>query len=169
VRLTMKEGRKEESTGKARGSGHPVVGVGGVVIRDGRVLLIRRSKKPLKGQWSIPGGHLEWGETIAQAVARELREETGLAVRVGELLEVVERIDSLEDGGGGGAAPPGSSPPFHYILLDYLCEAATGAAQAGGDAAEISWATEDELTQYQLTEAALRVIRRAFALARSRV
>ena len=145
------------------------MGVGGVVIRDGRVLLIRRGKEPFKGEWSIPGGHLEWGETIEQAVVRELHEETGLEVRVGELLEVVERIDSLEDGGGRGAAPPGSSPRFHYILLDYFCEAATGAPQAGGDAAEISWVTETELARYQLTEATLRVIRRAFTLARSRV
>ena len=152
----------------SRGNEHPVVGVGGVVIRDGRVLLIRRAQEPLKGQWSIPGGHLEWGETIAHAVARELLEETGLEVRVGELLEVVERIGPSEEGDGRGAAPSGSSPRFHYVILDYLCEAATGAPQAGDDAAEISWAAESDLASYQLTDAATRVIRRAFALARSR-
>jgi len=144
-----------------------VVGVGGVVIRDSRVLLVRRAHEPLAGRWSIPGGRVEWGETLQQAVVREMREETGLDVSVGPLLEVVERIG---EGGASqhkeGAAPPGSSPSFHYIILDYLCEAAAGAPQAGDDAAELAWAAESELDGYHLTEAAMRVIRRAFTLAR---
>ncbi len=152
----------------------PVLGVGGVVIREGRVLLIRRGKQPLAGRWSIPGGRVEWGETLAQAVVRELHEETGLKVRVLELIEVVERIfnDQLQDAGAPPPAPlvrdASSTPEFHFVILDYYCEAATGEACAGGDAREIAWAPEEELPRYHLTDAALRVIRRAFALARQR-
>lgn len=149
-----------------RGNKQPVIGVGGVVIRDGRVLLVRRGHEPLQGQWSIPGGKVEWGERLQQALRREMREETGLAVKVGALLEVVERIGGDGTAREEGAAPPDSSPPFHYVILDYLCEAAAGAPQAGGDAVELSWAEENELDPYHLTEAAARVIRRAFALAR---
>ena len=153
----------------------PVVGVGGVVIRDGRALLIRRGTPPLEGHWSIPGGRVEWGETIEQAVVRELKEETGLDARVIALIEIVERIfdDELHF---AGEPPPATSaaraaslsPQFHFIILDYYCEAAAGDAHAGGDAREVAWAGEDELPRYHLTDAALRVIRRAFALSRQR-
>lgn len=162
----------------------PVVGVGGVVIRDGRVLLARRARAPLEGQWSIPGGHVEWGETLEQAVVRELREETALDVRVLELLEVVERIgdDAIGIRHVGSSAdralphPAGTvgvragplAPQFHYIIHDYLCAAVEGNAQPGGDAAELAWAAEDELARFHLNDAALRVIRRAFQLARTR-
>lgn len=154
-----------------------MVGVGGVVVHRGRVLLIRRGKSPLQGCWTIPGGRVEWGETIEQAVVRELEEETGLQIRVGELIEVVERI--FDDPAGEATplrATPGNrnaatTPQFHYVILDYYCETAAGdavAARAGGDAAEIAWASEDELLGYNLTDSALRVIRRAFALAARR-
>jgi mutator protein MutT len=142
---------------------YPVVGVGGVVIRDGRALLIRRGTPPLEGRWSIPGGRVEWGESLEQAVVRELREETGLDVRVIELIEIVERI--LDEPPSHDAS---AVPQFHFVILDYFCEAPAGQARAGGDALEVAWAGEDELARYQLTEAATRVIRRAFALARER-
>ncbi len=166
----------------------PVVGVGGVVIRDGRVLLVQRARAPLEGQWSIPGGHVEWGETLEQAVVRELREETALDVRVLELLEIVERIgdDPGSDAVAEGSIAPASdersptvshpttrlprdpSPPqFHYIIHDYLCEAAAGDARPGGDAAELAWAAEDDLARFHLTAAATRVIRKAFARTRA--
>ncbi len=133
----------------------PVVGVGGVVILDGRVLLVRRGQAPLLGEWSIPGGMLETGETIMEGVRRELLEETGLEVRVGELIEVFERI-SLD---GEGKAQ------FHYVVLDYFCEAVRGEARAASDAAEIAWVAETELETYALTTAARRVIEKAFQLA----
>lgn len=140
----------------------PIVGVGGVVIHEGRALLIRRGTEPLKGQWSIPGGTLELGETIAAGVKRELREETGLEVRVVELIEVFERIFP--------AVRPGSAsrPRYHFVILDYLCERTGGEARPGSDATEVAFAREDELEHYDLTETATRVLRRAFALVRER-
>jgi len=80
----------------------PVVGVGGVIIEDGKTLLIRRASEPLRGQWSIPGGTLELGESLAAGVARELLEETGLEVRVLDLIEVFDRIFTEPEAGGGG-------------------------------------------------------------------
>lgn len=136
----------------------PVVGVGGVVIHDGRALLVRRGSEPLKGEWSIPGGMLELGETIAEGVARELREETGLEVRVLELIEVFERIFPGN----------GERPQYHFVILDYLCEPVSGTARAGSDVTEVAYAREDELARYQLTPTATRVIQKAFALSRAR-
>jgi ADP-ribose pyrophosphatase YjhB (NUDIX family) len=110
-------------------------------------------------------------------VVRELREETGLDARVIELIEILERIFDDEPNGlsatalpsGPSAAPRAdAAAQFHFVILDFLCEAPDGEARAGGDALEVAWAGEDELARYQLTEAATRVIRRAFALARGR-
>ena len=135
----------------------PVVGVGGVVIHEGRALLVRRGSEPLKGEWSIPGGTLELGETIAEGVVRELREETGLEVRVLELIEVFERIFPGD----------GARPQYHFVILDYLCEAVAGTAQAGSDVTDVAFAREDELERFHLTPTATRVIRKAFARARA--
>ncbi|HTX13999.1 MAG TPA: NUDIX hydrolase [Candidatus Baltobacteraceae bacterium] len=134
----------------------PVVGVGGVVISDGRALLVKRGSPPLEGQWSIPGGMLESGETLALGVRRELLEETGLEVKVIELIEVFERIHL--DGEGKAR--------YHYVVLDYLCEAVRGEARAGSDVTDIAWAAPVELAQYALTETAIRVITKAFEIAR---
>lgn len=139
----------------------PVVGVGGVVVRDGRALLIRRGSEPLKGQWSIPGGMLELGETIAQGVVRELREETGLEVRILELIEVFERISPP-----GAEAGPG--PQYHFVILDYLCAAEDGQPRPGGDVTDVAWASEDEFPRFGLTPTATRVLRRALDMARAR-
>jgi 8-oxo-dGTP diphosphatase len=136
----------------------PVVGVGGVIIRDGRALLIRRGSPPLEGQWSIPGGTLELGETIAEGVRRELREETGLDVRVLDLIEVFERI--FPDGKG--------RPQYHFVIIDYLCESPVGTPRAGSDVTDTAWAGEKELAHFDLTAAATRVLKKAFALSRAR-
>jgi len=136
----------------------PIVGVGGVVISDGRALLIKRGHPPLAGQWSIPGGTLEVGETLLEGVRRELAEEAGLEVRVLELIEVFERIFQDEAG----------KIQYHFVILDYLCEAVSGTAQAGSDVADVAWASEAELEQYLLTPAATRVIRKAFQMAHER-
>jgi 8-oxo-dGTP diphosphatase len=144
-----------------------MVGVGGVVIDNGRTLLIRRASPPLQGEWSIPGGLLEIGETLEQGVARELAEETGLEVHVLELIEVFERIFPAPpnaDGTPGDAA----RPQYHFVILDYLCEIRGGTLSAGSDAQEFAWAREDELAKFDLTVAVTRVLRKAFIKARER-
>ena len=146
----------------------PVVGVGGVVILDGRALLIRRGSEPLKGQWSIPGGTLELGETLVEAVRRELREETALDVRVLELIEVFERIfpDADANPSSSPAVPP--RPQYHFVIVDYLCEAVAGSPRAGSDVTDVALVNEEGLPAYNLTPSATRVVRKAFAMARDR-
>jgi ADP-ribose pyrophosphatase YjhB (NUDIX family) len=136
----------------------PVVGVGGVVVSGDRALLIRRGRPPLEGEWSIPGGMLELGETLIEGVERELAEETGMEVRVAGLIEVFERISLDAEG----------RPQYHFVVLDYLCEVVRGEARSGSDAIETAWATDAELAQYSLTPSATRVIRKAFEMSRQR-
>jgi 8-oxo-dGTP diphosphatase len=136
----------------------PVVGVGGVVISDGRVLLVRRGHPPLEGEWSIPGGMLELGETVIDGVQRELAEETGVEARVLEFIEVFERI-SFDDA---------RQPKYHFVVLDYLCERVGGGTRAGSDASEVAWVAEAELAHYSVAPAATRVIEKAFAMKRQR-
>jgi 8-oxo-dGTP diphosphatase len=156
----------------------PLVGVGGVVIEGGRALLVRRGTEPLRGEWSIPGGLLECGETLTAGVARELHEETGLVVRVGELIEAVERIFpdlnaaaravARDDAAAPEGAPAGPARPrYHYVILDYLCERVSGEPRAGGDVTEVTLAREADLPQYGLAPLTLRVLGKAFAMARA--
>ena len=143
----------------------PMVGVGGVIIVAGRALLIRRGSEPLLGEWSIPGGMLELGETLEEGVARELLEETGLTVRVIELIEVFDRI-YVESTAGANEERKG--PRFHYVIVDYLCERIGGEAVAGSDVTDLVFASEEELEKYKLTETATRILKKAFAMERSR-
>jgi mutator protein MutT len=138
----------------------PIVGVGGVIIENRRALLIRRGSEPLKGQWSIPGGTLETGETLEQGVIREMAEETGLIVQVVELIEVFERI--MRDAEG--------RTQYHFVIVDYLCENAGLAqhAHAASDVTDIAWAGQAELDPYKLTPTATRILRKAFAMDASR-
>ncbi len=145
----------------------PLVGVGGVVIESERALLIRRGGPPMEGQWSIPGGMLELGETLTQGVARELAEETGLDVNVLDIIEVLERIFPALPG-ADGAPGDAARPQYHFVILDYLCEARGGTLCAGSDAREFAWAREDELVKFDLTAAATRVLQKAFSMARAR-
>jgi ADP-ribose pyrophosphatase YjhB (NUDIX family) len=139
----------------------PVVGIGGVIIDDGRALLIRRGSEPLRGEWSVPGGTLELGETLEQGVARELLEETGMGVRVLELIEVFDRIYG-ED--GTIAVKAQKRPRFHYVIVDYLCERIGGEPCAGSDVTDVAFAREDQLGDYHLTETATRILKKAFAM-----
>jgi 8-oxo-dGTP diphosphatase len=132
-----------------------MVGVGGVVVSGGRALLVRRGRAPLEGQWSIPGGMLEVGETLLDGVRRELLEETGIEVRVGELIEVFERITPDGDG----------KAQYHFVVLDYLCAAVSGEARAGSDVVDVAWAAPSELATYSISETAARVIMKAFEMA----
>lgn len=143
----------------------PVAGVGGVVIENGRALLIRRGSEPLRGEWSIPGGTLELGETLAAGCARELREETGLEVRVLEMIEVFERIFPSESLAAEDAR---KKPRYHYVIVDYLCERTGGELRAGSDVLDVAFAQEEELGRFRLTETATRVIGKAFAMDRAR-
>ncbi len=142
----------------------PVVGVGGVIIDEGRALLIRRGSEPLRGEWSIPGGTLELGETLAEGVARELLEETGLVVRVLGQIEVFERIYTEKSGGAGKKK---KRPRFHYVIVDYFCERVSGEPRAGSDVTDVAYAREDELDKFHLTETALRILRKAFVMERA--
>jgi 8-oxo-dGTP diphosphatase len=135
----------------------PLVGVGGVVISEGKALLIKRGGPPLEGQWSIPGGMLELGETLRDGVRRELMEETGLEVRVGDVVEVFERIFPGEAG----------RIRYHFVIHDFLCEVVTGEARAASDVTDVAWASADELAKYEMTETAVRVLLRAFEMSRA--
>jgi 8-oxo-dGTP diphosphatase len=114
---------------------NPLVGVGAVIVRDDRVLLIRRGQAPLLGEWSLPGGVLECGETLREAAIREAREETGLVVETVEMLGVYERVIRSGDG----------RVRYHYVLIDFLCRPVGGELKAGSDAAEVGWFTREEL------------------------
>ena len=136
-----------------------------MIVEGGRALLIRRGSEPLLGEWSIPGGMLELGETLEQGVARELLEETGLTVKVIELIEVFDRIYLQSP---AGVTEAKNRPRFHYVIVDYLCERVAGAAKAGSDVTEVAFADEDELEKFKLTETATRILKKAFAMARER-
>lgn len=143
----------------------PVMGVGGVIIDGGRTVLIRRGTEPLLGQWSIPGGSIEIGETLEEAVRRELREETGLEVRV---LELIELFDRIYFGDGHSVTKDKKKPRYHYVIADYLCELFGGEARAGSDVTDIAFAREEELTKFHLTEKATSILKKAFAMSRAR-
>jgi ADP-ribose pyrophosphatase YjhB (NUDIX family) len=143
----------------------PIVGVGGVVIEEGRALLIRRGTEPLLGEWSIPGGTLELGETLESGVARELLEETGVEVRVLGLIEVFDRIFTPA---GKISGKRESRPKYHFVIADYLCERIGGEARASSDVTDVAFAREDELAQFRMTETAMRILHKAFVMNRSR-
>jgi len=132
---------------------NPLVGVGAVIIQENRVLLIQRGTPPLLGEWSLPGGVLECGETLREAVAREVYEETGLVVETGEMLGVYERIIRSDDG----------HVRYHYVLLDFLCRAVDGNLKAGSDAADAHWFSRDELPPLNLAYDASDVVLKGLA------
>ncbi|HEV2420195.1 MAG TPA: NUDIX hydrolase [Candidatus Acidoferrales bacterium] len=147
-----------ETTQRRAYPDRPIVAVGGVVIHDSRVLLIRRGQPPFEGRWSIPGGILEIGETIALGIERELKEETGVRVRAGDLIEIYEKVVRDEQ----------NKPQYHFVILDYACEFVEGTARASGDVTDAAWVSEQELDALALTTAAKRVIRKAFSRVQSR-
>ena len=111
----------------------PLFGVGGVVVEDGRVLLVRRGTEPLKGHWSLPGGLLELGETLSAGLAREVKEETGLAIEAVELIELLDRIHR-----------EGERVRYHYVIADYLCRVVGGELKAASDADAVRWVERAE-------------------------
>ena len=135
----------------------PIVGVGALIVEDGRVLLVKRGHPPLKGEWSVPGGAVEIGETLREAAAREACEETSLTVQVMDLLGVYDRV--LRD--------PEGRTLYHYVLIDFLCQRVQGEALAAGDAEQVRWYTPEEAANLPLAEDTAEVIRLAFVKARS--
>jgi 8-oxo-dGTP diphosphatase len=131
----------------------PVVGVGAIVVDGMRVLLVRRAFEPLKGQWSLPGGKVELGETLEAATRREVREETGLEIEVGPIVEVLDRIDRA----------PGGAVLHHFVLVDFTCRPLGGTVCCASDAAEARWVRIDELADYAVAPVTIRVIEKAVA------
>jgi 8-oxo-dGTP diphosphatase len=132
-----------------KGPSHPVVGVGAVVIDGNRVLLVKRGKEPLRGRWLIPGGTVELGESLKEAIVREVREETGLTVRPGEIVLVFDRIDR-----------DGEDIRYHYVIVDYACELVGGDLEPGSDAEDARLVPLSDLPQYDVPPQALELILR---------
>jgi 8-oxo-dGTP diphosphatase len=126
--------------------------VGALILRRNKIVLVQRARAPLKGYWSLPGGLIEPGEKIEDALQREVLEETGLIVRPKKIFEIFERI--IPDTQGRAE--------YHYILHDYLCRVVGGDLKAGDDAGKVAWVERKNLKDLQLTEGTLEVIERAF-------
>lgn len=135
----------------------PIVGVGAVIVESGNVVIVKRRYEPLAGRWSLPGGTLELGETLETAVAREMREETGLDVEVGPVIEVFDRIILDAE----------RRVRYHFVLVDYLCWPVGGELQAGSDVDEAILVDPASLDAYDLTVKAQAVIDRALELERA--
>jgi 8-oxo-dGTP diphosphatase len=123
-----------------------------LIFRRGSVLLVERGREPLKGYWSLPGGLVETGEHLEDALLREILEETGLRIRRRSMFEVFERI--MRDASG--------RPEYHYVLIDFICRVAAGTPRAGDDVSSVAWVPRARLGDYRLTEGTLPVIERAF-------
>jgi 8-oxo-dGTP diphosphatase len=134
----------------------PLIGVGAIIVEDGRVLLIKRAKAPLLGEWSIPGGMLELGETLRQGAEREALEETGLVVRATDLLGVFDRIVPDET----------KRTLYHYVLIDFLCQKVSGDVLAAADASDARWFNRADLSSLSLPSETLKVLEMGIAKAK---
>ena len=134
---------------------HPFIGIGAVIVRGDKALLVRHATEPLKDEWSVPGGILELGEKLRVGAAREALEETGLTVEVGEVLDVFDSIFPDADG----------RTQYHFVLIDFLCRPIAGEAKAGSDVSEVRWVKEDELAALKLREPIAEVVRKGLASA----
>lgn len=130
----------------------PILGVGAIIFRDSAVLLAERAGPPMQGQWSLPGGVVETGETLLEALTREVLEETGLHVSEARFFETFERI--MRDATG--------EPEYHYVLIDYICVVAEGEACGADDVSQCAWAPRADLAKYEITAGTRAVIERAF-------
>jgi mutator protein MutT len=131
----------------------PIVGVGAIVLDGDSVLLVKRAHEPLKGEWSVPGGAVDVGETLEQAIRREVLEETCLDIEVGPIVDVLDRIRYDPDG----------RVKFHYVLIDFLCRPVGGTLQSASDADDATWAVRADLVRYCVAEATISVIDKAIA------
>ena len=145
----------------------PIVGVGAVVIDGTKVLLVRRGQEPLRGEWSLPGGALELGETLQQGVVREVLEETGLIVAPGGVIEILDRIIREPSGQDetSGQEEASGRVRYHYVLIDFVCRVTGGALCPATDAEEVRWVERDQLQSgYRLAPVTVAVIEKAFRL-----
>ena len=126
----------------------PVVGVGAVIVRDGRALIVRRAHEPRKGEWSLPGGLLQLGESLAEGAKREVREETGLDVQMGPPIETFDRVHRDAEG----------RVRYHFVIVDFVCWSSGGEAIAGSDAEAVAWVTADEVDLYSVSAHAKAVL-----------
>ena len=134
----------------------PIIGVGAVVIDGTKALLVRRGQEPFKGEWSLPGGALELGETLQQGVVREVLEETGLIVVPGGIIEILDRITQDEASG---------QVRYHYVLIDFVCHVTGGTLCSASDAEEVRWVEQSQLQSgYRLAPVTMAVIDKAFRL-----
>jgi 8-oxo-dGTP diphosphatase len=131
----------------------PIIGVGAVILDQARVLLVQRAHPPLQGQWSLPGGALELGETLEEGVRREVLEETGLIVEPQAIVEIFDRISRDVEG----------CVQYHYVLVDYLCRVTGGCLACASDAAAARWAARDDLAS--VADFTVDVIHKAFRMA----
>jgi ADP-ribose pyrophosphatase YjhB (NUDIX family) len=136
---------------------HPVVGVGAVVVRDGQALIVKRAHEPRKGEWSLPGGLLELGESLQDAVRREIREETSLDITVGPIIETFDRVHRDEAG----------KIRYHFVIVDFVCWCSSGVAVPGSDAEGVAWVTAGEIDDYAVNAHAKAVILKGLEVVRS--
>jgi 8-oxo-dGTP diphosphatase len=130
----------------------PLVGVGAVAVKNGKILLIKRAFEPGAGKWSVPGGLVETGETLSEACARETEEETGLKVETLELINVFDMIDRDETG----------RVKYHYVLVDFLVKPVGGEERLSQETTELRWVTRDEAKTMDMTRTARRAIEELF-------
>ena len=136
---------------------HPVVGVGAVVVRDGKALVIKRAHEPRKGEWSLPGGLLELGESLQDAARREIKEETGLDIDVGPVIETFDRVHRDDQG----------KIRYHFVIVDFVSWTNGGEAKAGSDAEAVACVTADQIDAYQINAHAKAVILKGLEVVRS--
>ncbi len=133
----------------------PVVGVGAVILDGDRIVLVKRAHEPLQGEWSLPGGAVELGETLQAAIVREVREETGLEVEAGPVIEVLDRVHRTPDG----------RVEYHYVVVDYVCRPlGDRRLVSSSDAADARWVDAAELSAYRVAATAVAVIHKALEL-----
>ena len=144
-----------EETGEPRREypEHPLVGVGAVVIDKGKILLVKRAFNPGAGKWSVPGGLVELGEKLSEACVRETEEETGIKVKILELINVFDMIEKEDSG----------KPRYHYVLVDFLAKPVGGEEKPNAEVSEMKWFTREEMKNLDMTRTARRAIDELFA------
>ncbi len=129
----------------------PRVAVGAIIFKKNKVLLIQRQNPPAQGLWAIPGGKVRWGETLHQALKREIREETGLEIKIERLVKIVEYLPGEKN-----------NTDYHYIILDFLARVTQGEIKAGDDALQIGWFSENEVRHLTLTQSTKELLQDEF-------